>query len=619
MASDRSPVESLGPRDVAAEGQADQASPHTAADELQLRREELDALGEASRAVTALLQIDEVLDCILEQVERVVAGDAFNVMLIEGDVARMVRWRGYADSTLREPTLQTVLTTSDYPVLAWMKRTGRPVVVADTASDPNWVVLEQREWWRSYLGAPIRVGGETVGFLSVNGAQPNQFDSASAARFQVFADYAAIAIKNARLYEQAQQEIVERTRVEDALRDTNRRLAETLARLQETQEQVVQQERLAAIGQLAGGVAHDFNNFLTTITLYTQMALQRSDVPGELKHTLQTILDETQRAGQLVQQILDFSRRSPMRTRVVDLRPSVERAARVLGRTLPESIRLRLEMSVEDCMVEADATRIQQVLMNLVVNARDAMPDGGDLRIGLSRALVGRDEQPPIAEMQPGEWIRLSVSDTGTGISPEVLPHIFEPFFTTKGQGEGAGLGLAQVYGIVTQHGGHVGVETAPGKGTTFCVYLPALETRGLPAAEMGPARVALAGAGETILLVEDQEQLRLAGQEILEALGYRVLTAANGQEALSVFLAAGGADLLITDLVMPEMGGKRLVQELGQLSPAVRAIAMTGYLTQADLDSLESSGFVEVVTKPFDAETLSQAVRRALSRGPSH
>ena len=397
----------------------------------------------------------------------------------------------------------------------------------------------------------------------------------------------------------------------------------------EIQRRVQQQERLAAVGQLAGGIAHDFNNLLTTIMLYAQMGLGKRDLPPDLARALETIISESRQAAQLVQQILDFSRRSPMEIHPVDLRSFIKEAVRVLQRTIPESISLLLEVQPEEYVVNADPTRVQQVLMNLVVNARDAMPEGGKLTIGLSRLELSPAEESPVAEMAPGEWVCLAVSDTGTGIPPEVLPHMFEPFFTTKPPGEGAGLGLAQVYGIVGQHEGYIGVETEVGQGATFRVYLPIYR----PGEEESPQKEAVEitpqGRGEIILLVEDNERTRKAGQRALKSLGYQVLTAGDGREALEVYQAMKGTrpatastrggepgrriELVLTDLVMPEMGGKELIRELRKTDPGLKALVTTGYMLAETLEELKEVGILDVVQKPFDVNTLAEIIRRVL------
>jgi PAS domain S-box-containing protein len=386
------------------------------------------------------------------------------------------------------------------------------------------------------------------------------------------------------------------------------------------EKQMQQQDRLAAIGQLAGGIAHDFNNILTTIILHSQVALrQKAELPLRVVQGLEAILNSGRRAADLVRQILDFSRHSEMETHALDLGTYVEGVMKVLERTLPESIFVSLDKGGDECIVDADPTRIQQVLMNLVVNARDAMPKGGTLRVALSTLTTRPGEPPPLVDMPPGKWVGLSVADTGTGILPEVAAHLFEPFFTTKPRGQGTGLGLAQVYGIVAQHKGYIGLETQVGRGSTFTVYLPAHESEEVAEfpeeqAEELPARPR--GAAQTILLVEDEQQIRELGQALLEEMGYRVLVAADGQQALEAFRLVGKVDLLITDVVMPQMGGKELIEELRLLDPHLKAVAISGYALSEDVEEMRQSGIVGIVPKPFDEHTLAHVIRRALAEG---
>ncbi|MBE9507558.1 MAG: GAF domain-containing protein, partial [Chloroflexi bacterium] len=388
------------------------------------------------------------------------------------------------------------------------------------------------------------------------------------------------------------------------------------------EEQMRQQERMAAIGQLAGGIAHDFNNFLTSIMLYAQLLLAKPQLSPDMKRNVEVILDESRGAAQLVQQILDFSRRAMIETGPVDLKPFIEKTVDILKRTIPENIRLVVEIEPDEYAVageagappftvNADPTRIQQVLINLATNGRDAMPEGGELRIGLSRVEVRPDEKPPVAEMTAGEWVCLAISDTGAGMTEEVRSHLFEPFFTTKGPGLGTGLGLAQVHGIVGQHGGHIGVETGMGQGTTFRIYLPAHELEEADVQE--EASTLLEGRGETILLVEDEEKVREASREMLESLGYRVLTAANGREALEVYRSAERVNLIITDLVMPEMGGKELARALKKEHPHARVLAITGYALEDDTEDLMEAGILDIIQKPFEVNRLAEIIRRVL------
>jgi CheY-like chemotaxis protein len=261
---------------------------------------------------------------------------------------------------------------------------------------------------------------------------------------------------------------------------------------------------------------------------------------------------------------------------------------------------------------------LQQALTNLALNARDAMPDGGDLHIGVTRVAVEPGATPPLPEMEkavaPPAWIRLSVTDTGVGMNKEVRAHLFEPFFTTKAPGRGTGLGLAQVYGIVQLHAGYIDVETAVGQGSTFCIYLPAVAWAAEKALE--DTTTVPRGQGERLLFVEDNAHLREAGQGLLTELGYRVLTAADGREALALAQAEGPFALLITDLVMPEMGGKALLQALRRRVPDLKALAVTGYTAEESVQTLQAAGFLDVIRKPFDADRLARAVRRALDEG---
>ncbi|HOT90894.1 MAG TPA: PAS domain S-box protein [Anaerolineae bacterium] len=391
----------------------------------------------------------------------------------------------------------------------------------------------------------------------------------------------------------------------------------------EMEERLRRQERLAAVGQLAAGIAHDFRNLLTTIILYAQLGMRKPDVPAAVLSYLNTIVGEAHKATDLVQQILDFSSRSLIERQPLDLAALIGEVFAILRRTIPENIHIALEVGPGKFIVEADPGRIQQALTNLALNARDAMPGGGTLRIGLERLYLPAGALPPLPEMTRAiegsrerspnpAWICLTVADTGIGMTDSVRAHLFEPFFTTKEAGKGTGLGLAQVYGIIRQHDGYIGVETEVGKGTTFRIYLPASATE-VEEPAPGATTVPL-GHGELILLVEDNANLREAGKSMLAELGYRVLTATNGREALTLFRTSPDIALVITDLIMPEMGGEALLNELKRLPATRKVLAITGYTMQIGIRALKAAGFYDVVHKPFDADTLAHVIHRALS-----
>ena len=420
-------------------------------------------------------------------------------------------------------------------------------------------------------------------------------------------------------------DITSQKQTAEALQASHQRLEETIAELRQTQAQLVQQERLAAVGQLAAGIAHDFNNILAVITLYIDMSLHNPTLPPVLKDRLEVINRQTKRAADLVQQILDFGRRAVLETRSLALVLFLQEQVDLWRRTIPESIKIHFQdETTSECVIHADPTRLQQMLTNLVLNARDVMPQGGELCLSLKQLRLENKDTPPLPDMATGDWVEISVSDTGTGIAAATLPHIFEPFFTTKEPGLGSGLGLAQVYGIVKQHQGHLDVQTEASRGTTFTIYLPALTTV-LPRATAVTPSTPLQGHGETILIVEDNEALREALASTLATLNYRVLTVANGRQALAVLEPQAGSepgaeaavDLVLSDLVMPEMGGAVLFQVLRQRGLTVPVMILSGHPMVAELQALQVQGLAGWLLKPISTKELAAAVARALQRIP--
>jgi PAS domain S-box-containing protein len=390
----------------------------------------------------------------------------------------------------------------------------------------------------------------------------------------------------------------------------------------EIEQRVQQQERLAAVGQLAAGIAHDFNNIMAVISLYAGMSLRTADLPEKVGERLETIDQQARRASDLIQQILDFSRRAMLERQPMELRAFLQEQVKLLERTLPENIQVDLDLGEGEDIVNADPTRVQQAIMNLATNARDAMPDGGQLRIELAKVQIAERRSTPLPDMEPGEWMRVTVADTGTGIPPDVLPHIYDPFFTTKPVGMGTGLGLSQVYGIVKQHEGHIDVTTQKGKGTTFTIYLPTIAPR-QPEPSHYEAETLVQGQGQTIMVVEDDDATRAALADSLELLEYRVVETSNGQEALSIleqYADQPPADprhkiaLVLSDVVMPEMGGRALFQALKERNLATKVILLTGHpLDEGELEGLRSQGLRGWLLKPLSIERLSQVIAEAL------
>ncbi len=381
------------------------------------------------------------------------------------------------------------------------------------------------------------------------------------------------------------------------------------------QEYLHAQERLATVGQLAAGIAHDFNNIMGAIVLYAQMLSRQADLSPKHSDYLHTIQDQAHHASNLIRQILDFSRRSVIERVTLELDPFMQRLIKMLARTLPENIEVVFQQNIQDSppLVMADATRLQQAMMNLAVNARDAMPSGGQLTFVITALNLGQDTPPPLPDMPPGHWISLTVKDSGEGINPQILSHIFEPFYSTKPKEKGTGLGLAQVYGIVKQHKGFIGVESQLGEGTTFSIYLPAMQSMADQEEALADEDRLIGGNG-TILIAEDNTAARVALEDVLVEMGYKVLSAVNGEEALALYAEhQAEIGLVLSDMVMPKLGGIELFQALSERNPAVKLIIMTGYPLEDGGKQLLEQGIIDWLPKPFDAGNLAQKVAAAL------
>ena len=379
------------------------------------------------------------------------------------------------------------------------------------------------------------------------------------------------------------------------------------------EEQLRQSQKMEAIGQLSGGVAHDFNNLLTVIKGHIGLLRAKGQVSPEITGAIQQIDDAANRAANLTRQLLTFSRQQVMETADLNLTGVVMNMAKMLRRLLSENIEMELVAADHPLPIRADEGMVEQVLLNLVVNARDAMPRGGRLEVGTASAdFDGTASHPARA----GEFACLFVRDTGQGIAPEIMSRIFEPFFTTKGVGKGTGLGLATVYGVMQQHNGWVTVESAVGEGTTFRAYFPR-HAINLPAMAAGAAAAAIPGGHEGILLVEDEATVRDIAQAALTGLGYRVFTATSGLAALQVWeLHRHEVDLLLTDLVMPEgVTGRDLALRLRETAPKLRIIFMSGYSYDVAGDDLALTEGVNYLPKPFDLASLARIVRTMLDR----
>lgn len=388
-------------------------------------------------------------------------------------------------------------------------------------------------------------------------------------------------------------------------------LAEDITERRELEARLSQAQKMQAIGQLAGGVAHDFNNLLTIIGGQAEFVLDATEDTG-LRRRLQDVKGAADRAAALTRQLLAFSRRQVLQSQVVDLNGLIHHATRMLSRLIRENIAFTFYPGGNLGFVRTDPTQMEQVLMNLVVNAQDAMPQGGVLTVETANAQIGVSRSGPQGGMEPGSYVLMSVRDTGHGMDRETQARIFEPFFTTKNIGEGTGLGLAMVYGVVKQCGGYIQVESHPGQGTVFEIYLPCAEEVSTPPRESVPA--ASPRGSETILVTEDESAVRELVVMYLKSLGYRVLAAPDGLAALEIAREfPDSIDLLLSDLVLPKMGGRELAKTLSQSACRIKVLFISGYaghtVAATDLD-LPDAHFL---AKPFSMRNLAAKIREVL------
>ena len=474
------------------------------------------------------------------------------------------------------PTGKAITTNSVLIVNDYLKAIeGRRAVAAGFDEDPRMP--------QSAVIAPMSVMGRTIGAVEVQSLELGAYSQEHGTSMRMAANLAAVAIENVRL--------LERERAKE--------------------EHLRQSLKMEAIGRLAGGIAHDFNNLLTVINGYSQVLLRKLPPESAFRSELEQICRAGERAKSLTRQLLAFSRKQVLQPRLLELNQVVVDMNEMLRRLIGEDVELSTVLNAKSTRIVADPGQIEQVLMNLAVNARDAMPDGGKLMIETANAPLRRPATGDLSATTV-ECVQLTVTDTGCGMSPETLNHIFEPFFTTKQQGKGTGLGLATVYGIVKQSGGHVAVDSEVGKGTQFTVYLP-LAFENFSSVEVNTSAQPQQGS-ETVLLAEDDDMVRQLTRDILELSGYTVLEAGNGRAAIELAQNHGEPiHLLLTDVVMPQINGRQLAEQLMRVYPSLKVLYISGHL--GDTVSPESligpaSGFLE---KPFTPEALTSKVRELL------
>jgi signal transduction histidine kinase/DNA-binding response OmpR family regulator len=486
---------------------------------------------------------------------------------------------------------------------------------------------------RSYLAAPVKSqSGEVLGGLFFGHPEVGVFDERSERLIAGVAVQAGIAMDKARLYHAAQHEIDRRKQTEVALRESeqsleskvrqrtleltaaNDQLLKAAAERERVESQLRQAQKMEAMGQLTGGVAHDFNNLLT-IVIGNIESMQRNlpaDASSRQRRWIENAMHGAKRAATLTQHLLAFSRKQPLNPKSVDLNQLVSDISQVLSRTLGEQIRIQTVLSGSLWKVEIDITQMETTLLNLAVNARDAMPDGGELTLETVNAHLDEGYGVHSADDGLGQYVVLAVTDTGVGMSDDVLQHAFEPFYTTKPIGRGTGLGLSQVYGFVKQSGGHVRLHSKPGDGTSVRIYLPRFlgsDSFDNEAISMVPDAKQM----ETVLVVEDEPGVREHSAELLRELGYNVIEAEDAQDALRKLERTASIDLLFTDIGLPGMNGRQLVEEALRRRPQLKVLYTTGYARNAIVHHGRLDPGVQLITKPFTYANLAARVRDVL------
>jgi signal transduction histidine kinase/CheY-like chemotaxis protein len=472
---------------------------------------------------------------------------------------------------------------------------------------------------RSYLAVPVvSRAGEVLGGLFFGHAREGAFSERSERGLEGLAAQAAIAIDNARLYAAAQREIAERQRTEASLQELNatleHKVSERTEQLKRSEEALRQAQKMEAIGQLTGGVAHDFNNLLQAITGNLEI-LQRHlpEESGRAQRAAAQAIAGAERAAALTQRLLAFARRQPLDPKPTHINALVTGMSDLLHRSLGELVAVEIVLGVGLWQAEIDPNGLESAILNLVLNARDAMPGGGRLTIETSNAYIDEHYAAKAVEVRPGQYVLISVSDSGTGMDEATIARAVEPFFTTKPVGLGTGLGLSQVYGFVKQSGGHLKIYSEPGQGTTVKIYLPRL-VGAVDVIEETEALLPPEGEQESILVVEDDDGVRSVSVETLMDLGYRVLEAADGAMALRVLEHAGHIDLLFTDVVLPGgMTGADVAAKARELRPDIKVLFTTGYARNAIFHHGRIDKGVQLITKPFTLKQLAEKVRAVL------
>ncbi|MCS6806929.1 MAG: response regulator [Acidobacteriota bacterium] len=543
--------------------------------ELSQRNQELSMVYAIALASTRDPSVTSIVHNTLAELMRTLSLPLGCIYLKRGAKFVLQSYRGYSDEQVE---LLKELDPSTHPWLMDVKVVREPIDRASGEIGP-W---DKAHGIQSWVSVPMKTRNEVIGAIRLASPDINRFTPAELSLITGVASQVTTVLEAKGL-----------------------------------EQRLLHAQKMESIGRLAGGVAHDFNNLLTAMTGYTTLSLEMIPEENPAHDFLQELQKSVERAANLNKQLLAFARRQVTEPKVIDLNELILDVGKMLRRLISEDIELVIRSAADPCIVKVDPGQLTQVLVNMAVNARDAMPQGGTLTIETARANLHLDESTlqPQGDATPAPYVLLTVSDTGTGMTEEVKEHLFEPFFTTKEKGKGTGLGLATCYGIVKQNNGHIQVQSELGEGTTFRIYFP--EATEKPVSIHAKQTQQMQRGVETILLVEDEPSVRELASHILRQLGYTVLEAESGEQALSLVQQREQTPihLLLSDVVMPRMSGRELMQKLHALRPELKVLLMSGYADEAVARHGVMEPGVAFLQKPFSPEALASKVREILDR----